>query len=325
MPVTDLSDDDWLQQYLSGQAAVPGGGPATWPPYGGHPMNYGPPAPTLGGPPQPAQSAPDPNASALGWSLTSNPITRGLNALNPVGSAQASVLGGRPSSPSRVLPPGAANSLPVASGNPTLQGYNQWLAMQLDPAASPAGPATAPPTPRGPAAGPGGIGSDANFPVLGAGGFPTTYDAPGAQPPVPAGVAGVNPANRGMGTNRTPGVGAPQGSPSQTPRPANSTPNLGRYPPFSMIDRANASATQGQPSRGMQTALDLSSLFGGRGQPATANPADMPAPSAQTVSGQMPSMSNAPWGMGPLQKGMNWPGSYGPDWRTWAAAHSGFQ
>lgn len=324
MPVTDLSDDDWLQQYLAGQAAVPGGGPTSWAPYGGHPMNYGPPAPSLGGPPQPAQSAPDPNASALGWSLTSNPITRGLNALNPVSSAQADIL--HPNlqhpnlqnpmgvntapSPSRPLPPGAANSLPLASGNPTLEGYNQWLQMQLG--RTPAAPATADPTPasRSPIV---------NGPVWPEGGGSPIVNGP-VWPP-----SGANPANRGVGTNRTPGAGAPQGNPAQTPRPANSSPNLGRYPPFSMIDRANAAATAGQPGRGYQTALDLSGLFGGgrgQAQAPAANPADVPARNAMPTSGQM---SSAPWGMGPLQKGMNWPGSYGPDWRTWAAAHSGFQ
>jgi hypothetical protein len=53
-----------------------------------------------------------------------------------------------------------------------------------------------PPAPQG-----GGVGSDANFPVMGAGGFPTTYAAPGRQP------ASVTMAN------------APPGSPSETPRP----------------------------------------------------------------------------------------------------------
>ena len=54
----------------------------------------------------------------------------------------------------------------------------------------------------------GGIGSDANTPVMGAGGFPTTYANPGAQPASPV---------------------TPPGHPSATPRPGGPTGGAG-YP-----------------------------------------------------------------------------------------------
>jgi hypothetical protein len=74
------------------------------------------------------------------------------------------------------------------------------------------------------------------------------------------------------------------------------------------------SAAGGNRGAPQMTALNLAGLFGPRGQPAAANPANVPAPNAQPVSGALgPSgMSQAPWGMGPLQSWMNWPGSMGP-------------
>jgi hypothetical protein len=45
-------------------------------------------------------------------------------------------------------------------------------------------------------------------------------------------------------------------------------PNLGAYSPFTTIDRPNASATGWNPGAPKATALDLSRLFGGGGQPA---------------------------------------------------------
>jgi hypothetical protein len=54
-----------------------------------------------------------------------------------------------------------------------------------------------------------GIGSDANAPLMGAGGFPTTYGAPGQQPAEPT----------------------PTGAPSQTPRPGGSSASSAPLPP----------------------------------------------------------------------------------------------
>jgi hypothetical protein len=75
-------------------------------------------------------------------------------------------------------------------------------------------------------------------------------------------------------------------------------------------------AQRGPGSAPIITAADWSGLFGG-GQPA-ANPANVPARNAQPVSGRVPGpmaqggMSRAPWGMGPMQKGMVFPDSMGP-------------
>jgi len=103
---------------------------------------------------------------------------------------------------------------------------------------------------------------------------------------------------------------------------------------------ANPQNSMQTPMRGgpQATALNLAGLFGGGapGAPRGVNPANLPAPAAQTVSGPLASKgraypgddwdvdangnvvpnydttSNAPWGMGPLQKGNIWRGSGGP-------------
>jgi hypothetical protein len=97
-------------------------------------------------------------------------------------------------------------------------------------------PATYPhmPWPGSPAAqGRGGVGSDANYPVMGAGGFPTTYSAPGQQPAGPT----------------------PSGSPSATPRPGGpSGPGapmpLRRPKNLSGASPASAAAPVGNPRFG---------------------------------------------------------------------------
>ena len=82
-------------------------------------------------------------------------------------------------------------------------------------------------------------------------------------------------------------------------------------PRFSLIDAPNATAQNSMLSRGVPqgTALNLAGLFGGQG----VNP-NVPAANAQPVSGVLApgGMSNAPWSMGPLQKGMVWPNDMGP-------------
>ncbi len=124
--------------------------------------------------------------------------------------------------------------------------------------------------------GPGGIGSDANTPVLGAGGFPTTYANPGAQPPAPDGMP--SPAIPIGG-----GPGNVMQSPTGTMRPrvraagpaaARQRPNLGNYGPFTTITRPNMNPGIGGGMLGggsaggrggggppQMTALDLSRLF----------------------------------------------------------------
>ena len=74
------------------------------------------------------------------------------------------------------------------------------------------------------------------------------------------------------------------------------------------------------------SALNLGGLFGGGGQ-APANPANVPSPNAQPVSGPLARRdvtTKAPWGYGPLQKGRSWP--QGPDYGDIPVGyHSGYQ
>lgn len=333
MPVTDFSgdDDDWLQQFMAGHTAGQsllanyGAGQ----PYGasGYPNNlpnmaYGPPgggvmgrqgatpgAPSMG---YPAMGQLTPGAlqpSPTGFSLTSNPITRALGALNPISSAQADILHptlshpdlqnpmgvNQAPSPSPLLRAGAADSLPLAYGAPTSQDYHNWLSQQLA-TSSPAAPATADPAPVS----------------RGGSGY-------GGMPPSAWGATGANSARRGLGFNQTPGQGAPQGSPASTPRPPNSAGGASggtANSRFVQVDRPNMPAAGG-PRGGppQMTALNLAGLFGGgQNRAPAANPANLPAPNAQPVSGPLaPSgMSNAPWNYGPLQQGNIWRRSGGP-------------
>lgn len=110
--------------------------------------------------------------------------------------------------------------------------------------------------PSGPAAPmPSGIGSDANRPLLGAGGFPTTYGLPGQQPPelsgAPSGVIG------------SPAPAVPPARPKRTPAAAKQKPNLGLYD--NTITRPNMDVVQGgRNNPGQQTQMgvaDWSKLF----------------------------------------------------------------
>ena len=147
-----------------------------------------------------------------------------------------------------------------------------------------------------PVGGPGGIGSDANRPVLGAAGFPTTYANPGAQPPAPDGMPapaipiGGGPGNVMQSPSGTPRGGGRRAAPAAGPAAARQQPNLGAYggSPFTTVDRPNANpgigggmlgggvnSPRGQGGAPLGTALDLSRLFGG-GQPAAAAPVRAP-------------------------------------------------
>ena len=334
MPVTDLSgDDDWLQQFLAGHQAgqafgasqpygpqgAPGpysGGPQAWMP-GGALMGRQqttPGAPSMGypalgqpGAQQPPTAAPGP---AQGLSLTSNPLL----AIGPPGKPGAWMTVGWPNLAN--ISPEAAHDLAVtkqklggvlnaaAQGQPTnsadLVGAGDTSLGSILPQArgvavpgSPAAPTTADPTARG-GSGYGGV------PPSGWGSSP----ASASTRPLPA--RPVTPTPRTAYVGQQPGSGAPAGSPSQTP----ATPQGAQSARFGLVqvDRPNMPAAGG-PRGGppQMTALNLAGLFGG-GQQA-ANPANVPAPNAQPVSGALgPSgMSNAPWWMGPFQ-----PNAFGP-------------
>ena len=112
--------------------------------------------------------------------------------------------------------------------------------------------------PATPMSRPGGIGSDANAPVMGAGGFPTTYAAPGQQP---AQLGPTAPDATGDIKLRAPAVPVPR--PRAAPRAAGPAavkqqPNLGSY--FGTFDRPNANPDIGGGMLGGGSA-------GGRGGP----------------------------------------------------------
>lgn len=162
-----------------------------------------------------------------------------------------------------------------------------------------------------PLAGQRGIGSDVNFPVLGAGGMPTTWAAPGQQ------LAPSGPPPGPLAVN--PNVPAPNAQPMSATAPTAAAAAPGVNPRFVQIDRPNAPA--GFAGRGgggppQMTALNLAGLFG-RNQGQAATPANLPTPAAQPVSGALaPPATRAPWAMGPLQSGFGWPSGtpFGPNW-----------
>ena len=124
-------------------------------------------------------------------------------------------------------------------------------------------------SPSGPAApAPSGIGSDANTPVMGAGGFPTTYANPGAQPAMPDGMPPpAIPIGGGPGNvmQAPTGTRRPRVVHAAGPAAVRQQPNLGAYSgPFSPSYRPNADVAggaRGRQSVPQMTTLDLSKLF----------------------------------------------------------------
>ena len=263
MPVTDLSgDDDWLQQYLAGhqtgqafgasQPYGPGGLPG---PYSGGPQGlmpggglYGrtqttPGAPSMGYPAMGQPTAQPPPAAApgpaQGLSLTNNPIANWLRNNVSIGA------------------PNLRNISPDFFHDMSAIGHmaGPWFG---GASSTPAATATSPPAKRTDAAY--GPYDDPNAPdpvgdyVSRVGNYPSWPTPPAG---ATSGGAPVSVATSPRGVKRTDAAygpyDAPQGSPSQTPRPASSKP-------FIRIDRVNAGPLA-QPQRGYQTALDLSQFF----------------------------------------------------------------
>ena len=176
--------------------------------------------------------------------------TRG--AMNPFGFLG----GGNPYWRGAIAAGGILQPTPTANdAAPT----NKWFQRPSGVGGMPGPQVTNPPV-----GGPGGIGSDANTPVMGAGGFPTTYANPGAQPPAPDGMPppaipiGGGPGNVMQSpTRRTPRAAGPAAVRQQ--------PNLGTYSgPFSQSYRPNADVAggaRGRQSVPQMTTLDLSKLF----------------------------------------------------------------
>jgi hypothetical protein len=256
MPVTGLDDDYWLHSLMANfgasapydpaehpsltpDAGVPGGGvlhyPAQTP--GAPSLGY----PAMGPSPGPPAASPGP---AQGLSLTNNPVTNWLRNNVSIGA------------------PNFANISPAA-----VRDFNVARAKigGMFGGGGPAAPATSPPAGRRTDAAYGPY-DDPNAPepigdyVSRVGnyyGWPTP-PAPAQSPMSVATVPrGVKRTDAAYGPYDAPGAGAPQGSPSQTPRPAPKASS----DRFVRIDRVNAGPLA-QPGRGYQTALNLASLFG---------------------------------------------------------------
>ena len=316
MPTTSLDDSgdwaNWLQNFVQNQGALgpygvgapgaPGGPPASPPPwgvYGGHSMNYGPPAPATGqtqgaGSGRPSVAPGTQQPSPTGWS-----VTNALNALNPISSAEAAPLN---------MGGGDTGNRPVFQLNPTPSAVVTGSGDQP------------PPTPRfDPKV------ADAGPPPFRQPDHPSTMRYP-MWPTPPAATAAPVPGPLAMPARPVTPTPATAYRPASSPAATSTAAPQSANNPFGMIDRTNAAATQGQPGRGMQTALNLAGLFGG-GQPAAAQPAAaavnprgvIPASATASVPN---SASNAPWWMGPFQQGV-----FGPSAADLAAARarSGYQ
>jgi len=314
MPTPDMSDpgaanQDWLNQFLTwmsggGQGAPPGAlpNPGASTPYGPRSQVW-PPGAKIPGNQMPWTS---PGAPSMGYPAAQSPFPPGAQPATapdptavlraggtPVPGALAGG-GGPGNSPAGVAGVGAPVPFPPPRPVPTAVGaypgstsYPQY--------GSPAAPAIGAPPP---------VGNDQGTPNLGGGvtqaALPT--GAPGSAAAVP--LPSRRPANLGAAI---------------PPTARAQVPNLGYYNPrFDLLPGGyNVSGGGRTP---YISALNLGSLFGGRGNTAV-NP-NVPAPAAQPVSSSSapPMTTNAPWGYGPLQKGRGWP--QGPDWNDIYAARS---
>jgi hypothetical protein len=302
MPVTPFSDDDegmpdWLQALFRGGAGQQG--PLPFP---GAAMPYGP-----GGIPRVASAGPGgvmpgggalnfhaatAGAPSLGYPATQSPFPPGAPAQPPAARGYSGLFtGANPLvqfggfHPENIVNPQDVAALKSQVGS-LFGGGAAAAPMDGAPPQGPPGYLNS--TSAVPPAGNGGaIGSDANFPVMGAGGFPTTYAAPGQQPAAP-----IAPRAAGGGRTRTSPAStatAPPAGPVRTP----GAPNLGYYQgdrfktlQYDVAGTPGATQMPGGAGRAGQnrnpyiTALNLGSLFGG-GQP---NPANVPSAAAQPVS-----------------------------------------
>ena len=245
MPTTSLDDSgdwaNWLQSLLQNQGAAQpyapgatpsGAGPGGLMPGGGvmNSQAATPGAPSMGYPAL-GQAAGRPSVAPGMQAPAQNPVMRMLNALNPISPAEASTLSAPAPAPSRPLPPGAANSLPLAFGNPTLQDYNSWLQSQqasAPPQQPPPGPLAMPARPVTPTPSTAYAPAPPHRPVTPT--PATAYPLPPPRPSTPASTA--------------------------TAPPAAAAPNR-----FAMIDRPNLPATGYSSGNRQMTALDLSRLF----------------------------------------------------------------
>jgi len=278
MPTSDFDGSagwgSWLQSLLANQGANQPYGPgAAGIGLGGHLPTWGavagysqatPGAPSMGypavgqaagrpsvapGTQQPAPSAP--------WFQFGGFHPENILQSHPPGSAS---LGHFPVN--SALPPGAADSLPLAFGNPTLNDYNNWLQSQMasaQPAPAPA-PAAAPTSPGGAQMGmpfPQDLGPAArNMP------YPGQTDPRGYYAPPPGPLAANQPtqatgpidpsiiARRKMAASpAATSTAPPSAAPSQSPL-------------FTPVQRPNMPAAGYRGGDPMMSALNLARLFG---------------------------------------------------------------
>ncbi len=259
--------------------------------------------------------------------------------LNPIGSAQAAPAPNPLTNPSPVDPRLAGGGPPVPplldqrqralrdaqaqlGAGPPINFNRQPTLGPNNPIASAASiPTTLPPVAAASPSRPGGIGSDANFPVMGAGGFPTTYAPPGQQPAGPDGpiLPAAHPAVAAAPTHAHPVASIDPRMRAQ----AAAAPAVN--PGWGPIDRPNANPGTGGGMLGgalagprggggapQMGAFNFASLFGG-GQPVAAAAAPSTLPRKKINVGKIPAsaraevppVSKAPSDYGPLQKGWN--------------------
>ena len=188
-------------------------------------------------------------------------INGGGAAGDPAVQAQVNqaMAGGAGNTNQPAIMPHLTGDGPNVQGRPILPYLNGNTAGLANAAAIPT--SGAPPMPQGAPMGHGGIGSDANAPVMGAGGFPTTYAAPGQQPAMPTPAATPYPPPR----PRVAAAPVRRAQPSGGRIPANATasvPPAGS--PWVTRDAQNQDWSGGALARGgtrQMGMLDLSKLF----------------------------------------------------------------
>ena len=208
--------------------------------------------------PQAPFQGPGTQSQSGGWPV--NQAGQPQYATGPINQALAS---GPGNTNTPAILPHLTGDGPNVQGRPVLPYLNPNTAALANTAAIPTNL-----PPQGTPMGHGGIGSDANAPVMGAGGFPTTYAAPGQQPamptPSPAAVPYPPPRPRVAAAPVRKPVRIPASATALAP-PAAAAPGMAKgwtTDTYQNRDFGGGALARGGTARmGM---LDLSQLFGQR-------------------------------------------------------------